>query len=697
MILHLPIGFLLLAFLLEIFSRFRRLAHLRASVSFVLVLGVLSAIVSAVCGFLLSLDGGYDEDTLFWHQWLGVGTTVLAFFATFFKRKRVKTGRARYGQMYWVVFLMALGTLAVGAHFGGSLTHGSDYLTRYMPGEMRTVLGLPERAEKAEPKAIVKVDDAVVFTDFIQPVFEAKCLSCHNLEKQRGGLLLATQAGILAGGDNGEVIVPSKADESELFVRITLPEDDDERMPPEGKKQLTAEETRLIEWWISSGASFNATVASSNPPDDVQSFLVQKATPPPPKKSIFDLEVSPVSENDLASLKALGVSISPIAQNTGFLQASFTAVQDSAYDNALQNLAPISQQLTWLDLGNTEIANAHLQNIGGLKNLTRLHLENTDITDAGLAYLKPLEKLEYLNLYGTAVTDSGLAQLSELSTLQKLYLWETDVTEEGAEALQGEIADLEVNLGFKASDSLLLGGSKLSRPQINFENTILSEPEEVSITGGFQDVEIRYTLDGAAPTDSSLIYAEPLLIEKSTVLTAIALKEGWETSEPVRAEFIFAPRQIADAVLQIQASEKYPGDGPKSLIDKAKGTQNFRDGKWLGFERDDCIATLDLGEVDSVQSVFVGCLEDMDAWIFYPTAIEVEASVDGEAFSAIAKQEITYPTEGSEASHKNFVLTFDKTEARFIRVKVTNIGLCPEWHHGAGGKAWIFLDEIVVE
>ena len=36
-------------------------------------------------------------------------------------------------------------------------------------------------------------------------------------------------------------------------------------------------------------------------------------------------------------------------------------------------------------------------------------------------------------------------------------------------------------------------------------------------------------------------------------------------------------------------------------------------------------------------------------------------------------------------------------KARYVRVRARNMGLCPDWHKGAGHKAWIFADEIVVE
>ena len=35
--------------------------------------------------------------------------------------------------------------------------------------------------------------------------------------------------------------------------------------------------------------------------------------------------------------------------------------------------------------------------------------------------------------------------------------------------------------------------------------------------------------------------------------------------------------------------------------------------------------------------------------------------------------------------------------ARYVRLAAHGIGACPPGHTGAGGKAWLFIDEIVVQ
>src|SRR3712207_5442639 len=87
LLVHLPIGFLLIGFLLELFSRLPRYQAYGHAVSFVLFLGAWSAILAAGLGYLLSLGGGYDEDLLALHQWMGIGVAVAALASLFLKTR----------------------------------------------------------------------------------------------------------------------------------------------------------------------------------------------------------------------------------------------------------------------------------------------------------------------------------------------------------------------------------------------------------------------------------------------------------------------------------------------------------------------------------------------------------------------------------------------------------------------------------
>ena len=73
----------------------------------------------------------------------------------------------------------------------------------------------------------------------------------------------------MKGSENGAVIVPGNASESEIIKRVSLPMDHDDHMPPDGKPQPTTDELALLSWWVDAGAPADKTVAELNPPEDI--------------------------------------------------------------------------------------------------------------------------------------------------------------------------------------------------------------------------------------------------------------------------------------------------------------------------------------------------------------------------------------------------------------------------------------------
>ena len=89
-------------------------------------------------------------------------------------------------------------------------------------------------------------------------------------------------------------------------------------------------------------------------------------------------------------------------------------------------------------------------------------------------------------------------------------------------------------------------------------------------------------------------------------------------------------------------------------------------------------------------------LRDIGTWIFAPEWVQFELSEEGEHFHPLPRFEASAAKQGDP----NEVLEFAREtarKARYVRVTAKNIGICPEWHAGAGGKAWLFVDEVVVE
>jgi uncharacterized membrane protein len=447
LVLHLPIGFLIIAFALELLSRFRRFGSYKPAVGFVLMAGAVFALISAVLGFLLAQGGGYSEELLSFHQWSGVGVAIASCAS--YALNRMSASSRVMDRAYLSMMSLLLIFLGIAGHFGASLTHGSDYLTQYMPNGLRAMAGLPVREEKA-PKKLINLQEAVVFNDIIYPILDARCISCHNESKRKGELMMHTAEALQKGGENGPIFIAGSADKSRMIERIHLPEIDEDHMPPKGKRQLTDEQIELLTWWINEGAPFDKSVAQVNVDEKVQSMLNALIDPDVNKTEVEKLlssQVGPADEAVLAQLKKEGVLIRPLANEVQWLQATVNPGNRHSADSLVVSFTKLTAQLTWLNLSGTAADDDVLASVGQLKNLTRLQLQNTQITDEGLKHLKALQYLEYVNLYGTKVTDEGLKELGVLKNLRRVYVWQTKVTMEGVAQLQQALPLVQVSLG----------------------------------------------------------------------------------------------------------------------------------------------------------------------------------------------------------------------------------------------------------
>jgi alpha-L-fucosidase len=153
----------------------------------------------------------------------------------------------------------------------------------------------------------------------------------------------------------------------------------------------------------------------------------------------------------------------------------------------------------------------------------------------------------------------------------------------------------------------------------------------------------------------------------------------------------------ADVRLAHEPGSAYAAKGAPSLIDRVRGTADFHDGTWLGFEQDDCEAVIDQHSAKPVSKVTVGCLKAQGSWIFLPKALEVGVSDNGTDFRTIGRIDVEGPDRDEAAETRELVIPCERATARFVKVRGVNIGVCPSWHKGAGGKAWVFVDEITVE
>ena len=211
-----------------------------------------------------------------------------------------------------------------------------------------------------------------------------------------------------------------------------------------------------------------------------------------------------------------------------------------------------------------------------------------------------------------------------------------------------------------------------------------------------RDARIYYTLDGSEPGIDSYLYTEPFILNESTIIKAIAFREGMPASNMMTARFdrIQGGRSIT---LHTSYSPMYTAGGDMALIDMLRGSDDFRTGAWQGYQGVDLDAVVDLGREREIARVAVGFLQDQNSWIFMPLEVEFALSTEGTRFEVIGVVKSDVPPEVDGAVLEDFSKEGVNRKARYVRVRARNMGLCPDWHKGAGHKAWIFADEIVVE
>ena len=109
------------------------------------------------------------------------------------------------------------------------------------------------------------------------------------------------------------------------------------------------------------------------------------------------------------------------------------------------------------------------------------------------------------------------------------------------------------------------------------------------------------------------------------------------------------------------------------------------------------IAVVDLGRIERVTKLGAGFLQDVGSWIMMPGAVSFEASTDGKNFVPVLSIANDVSPQNYEATIKEFTGTIAPRSVRYVKMRAQNFGKLPDWHAGAGGDAWIFADEIIIE
>lgn len=213
----------------------------------------------------------------------------------------------------------------------------------------------------------------------------------------------------------------------------------------------------------------------------------------------------------------------------------------------------------------------------------------------------------------------------------------------------------------------------------------------------FDNAPVYYTLDGSEPTDRSQLYTEPFTINQTATIKARAIRNG-RASNIAEETLTYNLATMRPITLQCEPDERYTYQGASLLVNGLEGNDNYRSGRYIGIYGQDFDATVDLQEAKEISSVSLGTYLVPGDYIFGLSGLEIYGSNDGSTYNKIASKTIPVLEKGSKNNVlKRDTISFDKTQARYVRIVGKKTPELPKWHPGAGKQAYLFLDEIAID
>ena len=638
--------------------------------NWLLLVSAFTAAFTALMGLFLSKEDGYDADALQWHKWSGISIAIITSLWYAYK-ENIKNSNG----LNISIAVISLAAIIFTGHQGAEISHGQNYLLA------------PVLPEKQEQKVLM--ENAIVYSNMVQPILKTKCYSCHNTSKAKGQLVMETEELLLKGGKNGKLWDSTAADYGLLLSRLHLPVDAKKHMPPTGKPQLTEQETQILYSWIKAGANFKTKVIDLAATDTLR--LIANA--------IFntietdDYDFAAADEKKVKNLNTNYRNVAPLAKTSPALGAEFFSAQ-SYLSEQLKELLTVKEQVVSLSLNKMPVKDEELKTISQFSNLRKLNLSFTNITGTTLNELSKLKELRQLSLSGTIVKKDDILKLSSLKKLSHLFIWNTALTETDIAALKNAMKDIAFEKGFKGDTTIL----KLNAPILLNEEQIINTPITLKLKHYINGVSIRYTLDGTEPDSiTSKEFSNDIMLTQNTTVKAKAFKKGW-LSSAVMEGYFFSSKYKPDSVVNLlPADEQYKGDGAKTLIDLVKGeANNFKSGKWLGFKKNKMESLLLFNAPVNVKSVTLSALIDIGGYIMPPVTIEVWGGNEARHLKLLRLVTPEQPTVIQPGYLKAFQLSFKPATVKYFKIVAVPVSKLPAWHPGKGDKGWVFADEVFV-
>ncbi len=656
LVLHFP---LVLVFITIIqYWRRDRYAH------WYLAAATLFALFSALSGMILSAESETKGNTILLHQWFGTSITILLVI-WFFLENRIKGISLKILQAMLAIMIIITG------HFGGMVTHGSDFLT-LNKSKSNSIKALPENPN--------------IFVDLVQPAFQMKCVKCHGENKAKGKLKLNGFEEIMSGGESG-AMTPSG--EYRVMYHIGLPVEHEDHMPPKDEKQLSNEEMIILQSWFDLGAKPDLHLYDIDENSELASLINERK-----KNSEISrwIGLPDISESQLEKLTTDYFTLRKLYAGSNAVEVLVYPHQPFDSKN-FHNLRKIEKNIVYLHLNNLALTANEFKTIRQFQNLQTLNIGNCHFAPEDLGQLGQMQGLRVLKAYNTSLNDASAEIISGFPALEHVYIYSTSISEEGHKKLKSLNPNLTLITKAPEADDF---DALLPAPKLEPLKYFFCEPFYLKPTHPLQNVRFNYSSDAENTLSQSFEIGDSLLVDASTILKYKVTKTGWSPGTEDSMVFLKSCVVPDSLYLENQPNEKYKGKGINTLFDMQKGPLDFNDAAWMGFTEKTFTLHCFFNQAVELSVVQLSSLVNTDPYLFPPSRIQVFGRSDNEKLKLLGTSETNIPQEPMEARFMYYALQLSGEPIRHLKIVAEPLSKIPIWHQGKDKPAWFFIDEVIL-
>lgn len=640
------------------------------NISFYLSITTVLTLVSAITGFLLSLEGGSKGQLVLTHQWMGVSVSYL-LSAWYWVSLNPGLPKVYYKIIHGGLVVLIVLT----GHFGGMITHGKDFLA-FGKGDNSMDVSIP--------------DDPQVFEHIVQPILNKRCASCHNENKAKGELLLTDFSSLMKGGESGPIIDQGDFSNSELVKRILMPVEKEDHMPPEEEDQLSELELITLKAWVELGAENGLMYNQLDEASPLYSIVSDKIK----ERQLNKWEHLPtVSDEKISELASDFCNILRIHNNCNALQVLIFPHKEYS-PTLLQNLKPIAKNIIELNVSNLPLGEQEMKTIGSFSNIEKLNMSGTTLNDEIFQYLGVLNKLENLKVYDTKLGAGAMAQLHTFPGLTDLYVYNTAIEDRDIKTLKEQREGIHV---VKIAEEALDFKSVLPPPTIEPGKYFFREPFYAKLEHPLAEINFNYTVDGSNPDVDSPNIMDSVLIKESFKMKYFASKDGWVSSAIDSASFLKTGQEPINYTLEHSPDPKYVGRGKSLLFDLEKGPVNFGDSAWMAFRDDFFILTCEFDQEVTFNNIVLSSMIHTDPHLFPPSSIRIFGGLYKNKMNVLGSLKPEQPKDRLNQHFRYYDCKVKPTPIKYIKIIVKPLQKIPAWHQEKGEIGWFFIDEVVFQ